>query len=84
MVPIQMRKGPSLEVGVSRPKTTITSLVLFGIATILVLGIWASREARMDRSGNFRQMDLAIMNYESSSRLESPSTEQTVNTIEDP
>ena len=61
----------------------ITSLALFGIATILVLGIWASREARMDRGGNLRQLRLAIKEYETSmGRLESPSTEQTAKTIE--
>ena len=61
----------------------ITSLVLFGIAITLVLGIWAGRQSRMDRSGNFRQLDLAIKEYESSmGRLESPSTEPTAKTTE--
>ena len=29
----------------------ITLLVLFGITAVLVLGVWARKEARMDRSG---------------------------------
>jgi hypothetical protein len=57
---------------------TITLLVSIGITTVLVLGIWARKEARRDRSsGNFRRMGQAIQAYESSlKRTEQSSNEE--------
>ena len=58
----------------------ITFFILFGIAALLALGIWARGQVRrMDRSSNLRQLRIGIEAYENKlNRVEpKPSDEAT-------